>query len=93
MSETSIKCDICEKVIGNTLYEVGQRRLCPVCWLGDEGKEPKYQQFDASWTETNLKAFKDKPWKDDIKDARNWTFSMKDAKWTRKEVVPDGDPL
>ena len=59
-------CDTCGKRIGNTLYMVGQTRLCPVCHLGEkEGKKEKYQQFDASWTEPKLKAHKNK-----VKEAR-----------------------
>jgi hypothetical protein len=60
-----MKCDGCGKTIGNTLYEVGQLRLCPVCWLGpDEGEKEKYQRFDASWTEEKLAAHKEKVAKD-----------------------------
>lgn len=54
-----MKCDECGATIGNTLYEVGDKRLCPVCWLGEEGKEEKYQQFNNSWTEGKLQAHKD----------------------------------
>lgn len=55
-----MRCDECNKTIGNTLYEIGDKRLCPVCWLGvEEGSKPKYQQFDNSWTEAKLVAHKE----------------------------------
>ena len=56
-----MNCDNCNKRIGNTLYEVGELRLCAICWLGKkEGSKSKYQQFDNSWTIAKLKAHKDK---------------------------------
>ena len=55
-----MKCDNCGATIGNTLYEVGEKRFCPICWLGpEEGSLPKYHQKTNSWTEAKLKAHKD----------------------------------
>jgi hypothetical protein len=54
-----IHCDNCGSLIGNTLYEVGDKKLCPICWLGPkEGTDPKYQKFDAKWTTQKLAAHK-----------------------------------
>jgi len=51
-----MKCDKCGTLIGNTVYTVGTRELCPICWLGkEEGSKSKYQKFDNKWTKTKLK--------------------------------------
>ena len=83
-----MNCDQCNRLIGNTLYEVGDKKLCPICWLGKaEGSKPKYQQFDAKWTITNLAAFKAKPWPlDKPEEAKDWIWKHKDGKWERKAV-------
>ena len=85
-----MNCDQCNRLIGNTLYEIGTgeryRRLCPICWLGkEEGSKSKYQQFDYKWTISNLAAFKAKPWpKDKPEEAKDWIWNHKDGKWVRK---------
>lgn len=56
-----MRCDECGKTIGDTLYEVGDKRLCPVCWLGEkEGNKPKYQRSTNAWTDEKLKAHKER---------------------------------
>lgn len=76
-------CDECRKTIGNSLYERGEKKLCPICVLGEEGKESKYQQFDSPWTETNLAAFKKPPFKPEENDGK-WFYDQKNAVWKRK---------
>lgn len=78
-----MKCDGCGRTIGNSLYERGEQKLCPICVLGEEGKESKYQQFDSPWTDVNLTAFKKPPFKEAENDGK-WFFDQKNALWKRK---------
>lgn len=81
-----MKCEQCEKTIGNTLYERGMKKLCPICYLGEEGRKPIYQQDDNPWTDEKLTILRDPPFKDKLEDAINWAWDDKNVKWTKKIV-------
>lgn len=35
-------CDFCGRELANSVYHVGDKVACPICVLGDEGKQSKY---------------------------------------------------
>ncbi len=82
-----MKCENCGKTIGNTLYERGEKKLCPTCYLGKEGENEIYQRNDNPWTDEKLVTFRIPPFKDKPEEAKDWIWNDKDVKWTKKIVV------
>lgn len=84
MAFSNEKCGKCGRQLANTKFSVGEITLCPICVLGEEGKQSKYWEISKEKNAGKPEGFR---YSD---DTAKYKYNWNGSKWVDKDGKEKG---